>query len=187
MVLKRKIREAESSGNIEIKLEQAEDLKEELDELINKIKTEKDPIDKEYAALKDELDKKNKHITNLKSVYMILFRRWQLKRVKRTKRKSDMTRSMRLGNKIKRNASINYKKRLIKSEDKTTSYGMSITKNRMITGNKSITLTSLSGNRELKTERSQKKKEKPRRQSMKREIKKEKKRLNFRNILEKSN
>ena len=31
MLLKRKIKEAESSGNIEIKLEHAEDLKEELD------------------------------------------------------------------------------------------------------------------------------------------------------------
>ena len=31
MLLKRNIREAESSGNIEIKLEQAEDLKDELD------------------------------------------------------------------------------------------------------------------------------------------------------------
>jgi hypothetical protein len=41
MLLNRKIREAESSGNIEIKLEQAEDRKEELDELIEKVKAEK--------------------------------------------------------------------------------------------------------------------------------------------------
>lgn len=46
MLLKRKIKEAESSGNIEIKLEQAEDLKDELDEKINNIKKQKDPLDK---------------------------------------------------------------------------------------------------------------------------------------------
>ena len=80
MMIKRKIREAESSGNIEIRLEQAEDLKEELDEQIDRIKKEKDPIDKEYNALKDELDKKNQHITGLKNVSFIQFRNWLLKR-----------------------------------------------------------------------------------------------------------
>lgn len=74
MLLKRKIREAESSGNIEIKLEQAEDLKEELDEQISKIKAEKEPIDKEYLALREELDKKNQHITGLKQVALTLCR-----------------------------------------------------------------------------------------------------------------
>lgn len=52
MMLKRKIKDAESSGNIEIKLEQAEDLKEELDEKIDSIKTQKNPLDKEVDALR---------------------------------------------------------------------------------------------------------------------------------------
>lgn len=68
LLLKRKVKEAESSSNIELKLEQAEDLKDELDDIIEKIKTEKGPVDKEYTILKDELDKKNAHITGLKSV-----------------------------------------------------------------------------------------------------------------------
>ena len=38
MLLKRKIKDAESSGNLESKLEQAEDLKDELDDTIDKIK-----------------------------------------------------------------------------------------------------------------------------------------------------
>lgn len=46
MLLKRKIKDAESSGNLELKLEQAEDLKDELDDIIDKIKKEKDPLDK---------------------------------------------------------------------------------------------------------------------------------------------
>ena len=53
MMLKRKIKEAESSGNIEIKLEQAEDLKDELDEKIDSIKQQKTPLDKEVDALKE--------------------------------------------------------------------------------------------------------------------------------------
>ena len=64
MILKRRIKEAESTGNIEIKLEQAEDLKDQLDDLISTIKKEKDPIDKEVNALKEELDEKKK--TNLR-------------------------------------------------------------------------------------------------------------------------
>lgn len=68
LLLKRKVKEAESSSNIELKLEQAEDLKDELDDIIEKIKTEKGPVDKEYTILKDELDKKNAHITGLKGV-----------------------------------------------------------------------------------------------------------------------
>lgn len=67
-MLKRKIKEAESSGNIEIRLEQAEDLKDELDELIEKIKSQKEPLDKEYTTIRDELDKRNQLITGLKSV-----------------------------------------------------------------------------------------------------------------------
>ena len=74
MTLKRKIKDAESSGNVEIKLEQAEDLKDELDDIIDKIKKEKDPIDKEYNAIRDELDKKNEHITGLKKVRFSLHR-----------------------------------------------------------------------------------------------------------------
>jgi F0F1-type ATP synthase membrane subunit b/b' len=62
------MKDAESSGNIEIKLEQAEDLKDELDDLIDKIKKEKDPLDKEYDTIRAELDKKNEHITGLKTV-----------------------------------------------------------------------------------------------------------------------
>lgn len=62
MILKRRIKEAESTGNIEIKLEQAEDLKDQLDDLISTIKKEKDPIDKEVNALKEELDEKKKQI-----------------------------------------------------------------------------------------------------------------------------
>lgn len=44
MLLKREIRKAEATGNIEIKLEQAEELKDQLDEEIDRIKKEKDPI-----------------------------------------------------------------------------------------------------------------------------------------------
>lgn len=68
MLLKRKIKDAESSGNLELKLEQAEDLKDELDDIIDKIKKEKDPLDKEYDTIRAELDKKNEHITGLKTV-----------------------------------------------------------------------------------------------------------------------
>ena len=68
MLLKRKIKDAESSGNLESKLEQAEDLKYELDDLIDKIKKEKQPLDKEYDTIRAELDKKNEHITGLKTV-----------------------------------------------------------------------------------------------------------------------
>lgn len=71
LMLKRKIKDAESSSNIEIKLDQAEDLKVELDSIIERIKNEKGPIDKEYTILKDELDKKNAHITGLKSVSIL--------------------------------------------------------------------------------------------------------------------
>lgn len=42
--MKRKVREAESTGNIEFKLEQCEERKEQLDEEIAAIKKEKDPI-----------------------------------------------------------------------------------------------------------------------------------------------
>jgi hypothetical protein len=45
MLLKRKVREAESTGNIECKLEQCEERKEQLDEEIDAIKKEKDPIE----------------------------------------------------------------------------------------------------------------------------------------------
>ena len=51
MLLKRKVKDAESSGNIEIKLEQAEDLKDELDEKIDSIKQQKTPLDSEVDAL----------------------------------------------------------------------------------------------------------------------------------------
>ena len=51
MLLKRKVKDAESSGNIEIKLEQAEDLKDELDEKIDSIKQQKAPLDLEVSAL----------------------------------------------------------------------------------------------------------------------------------------
>lgn len=187
MVLKRKIREAEFSGNIEIKLEQAEDLKDELDELISKIKAEKEPIDKEYLALRDELDKKNKHITELKGVRLMLSRKWLLRKVRKPRRKNDMTSSMRLGRKIRRNALTSSQKRSTRSELTTTRFGTSITRKPMIIGNKSNTLTSSSGKPESRTEKSQKRKEKPKRQSTKREIKKEKKRLSFRNTLEKLN
>jgi uncharacterized coiled-coil DUF342 family protein len=45
MLLKRKVREAESSGNIEYKLEQCEERKDQLDDEITAIKKEKDPIE----------------------------------------------------------------------------------------------------------------------------------------------
>lgn len=66
-LIKRKIKEAESSGNIEIKLEEAEDRKDELDDRIDKIKAQKEPLDKEYKLILEELDKKNLHITGLKN------------------------------------------------------------------------------------------------------------------------
>ena len=68
MMLKRKIKDAESSGNIEMKLEEAEDLKEELDEKIDSIKKQKDPLDKEIDAIRAELDKRNEKIDGLKDV-----------------------------------------------------------------------------------------------------------------------
>jgi len=52
MLLKRKLREAESSGNIEGKLEHCEDRKDELDEEISKIKSQKDPLEQEYTRIK---------------------------------------------------------------------------------------------------------------------------------------
>ncbi len=58
MLLKRKLREAESSGNIEEKLEHCEDRKDDLDEEISKIKTQKDPLEQEYTRIKGELDAK---------------------------------------------------------------------------------------------------------------------------------
>lgn len=66
-LIKRNMKEAESSGNIEIKLEEAEDRKDELDDRIDKIKAQKEPLDKEYKLILEELDKKNLHITGLKS------------------------------------------------------------------------------------------------------------------------
>lgn len=111
MILKRKIREAESSGNIEIRLEQAEDLKDELDEQIDRIKKEKDPIDKEYNALKDELDKKNQHITGLKNVSFIPFRNWLLKRTSKVKKKIVMIKSMNLGKKTRKSDLISLKRK----------------------------------------------------------------------------
>jgi hypothetical protein len=36
--------------------------------LIEKIKTAKDPLDKEYNTIKEELDRRNQTITGLKSV-----------------------------------------------------------------------------------------------------------------------
>jgi chromosome segregation ATPase len=68
MLLKRKLREAESSGNIEYRLEQCEERKEQLDEEITAIKKEKDPIEAEFTRVKEELDRRNEHITGLKGV-----------------------------------------------------------------------------------------------------------------------
>lgn len=68
MLLKRKIREAESSGNIEFKLEQCEQRKDQLDDEIEKLKKEKDPVEAEFTKVKEELDKKNEHINGLKGV-----------------------------------------------------------------------------------------------------------------------
>lgn len=67
-ILKRKIREAESSGNIELKLQKCELRKEELDDEIADIKKEKDPIEEEFKKLQSELDKKNEHIDGIKGV-----------------------------------------------------------------------------------------------------------------------
>ena len=44
MVAKRKIKDAESVGNIDAKLSAAEQRKEELDAEIQKVKSEKEPI-----------------------------------------------------------------------------------------------------------------------------------------------
>lgn len=68
MLLKRKLREAESSGNIEFKLEQCEERKDQLDDEIAAIKKEKDPIEAEFTRVKEELDRRNEHITGLKGV-----------------------------------------------------------------------------------------------------------------------
>jgi chromosome segregation ATPase len=97
MLLKRKQREAESSGNIEFKLEQCEERKDQLDEEIEKVKKEKDPIEAEFNRVKEELDKKNEHITGLKGVRMWLSSKSPHKRMRRTKRRIDTIRSTSCG------------------------------------------------------------------------------------------
>lgn len=89
-LIKRKIREAESSGNIEIKLEKCELRKEELDDEIAQLKEEKEPIEAEWQKLRSILDNKNTQITDLKNVkfcYNLEHNR-RVKRKKRRKRKT---------------------------------------------------------------------------------------------------
>lgn len=97
MLLKRKLREAESSGNIEFKLEQCEERKDQLDEEIEKVKKDKDPIEAEFNRVKEELDKKNEHITGLKGVRMWLSSKSQQRRTRRMRRRSAMIRSTTCG------------------------------------------------------------------------------------------
>lgn len=47
-------------------MEQALDRKDELDDEIEKIKKEKEPLEAEFEAIKNELDKKNDNIATLK-------------------------------------------------------------------------------------------------------------------------
>jgi hypothetical protein len=176
-LIKRKIKEAESSGNIEIKLEEAEDRKDELDDRIDKIKAQKEPLDKEYKLILEELDKKNLHITGLKNVKVYQLRRWQSKRPRRMMRNSVTIRSTRTGNKTKRSVLINSKKKSPRSRRKTPSFGMSITRNLTITGSRSTSSILSNGRSESKTEKLEIKKERPERLSMRREIKRERKKI----------
>jgi chromosome segregation ATPase len=145
MLLKRKIREAESSGNIEFKLEQCEERKDELDEEIEKIKKNKEPIEAEFTKVKEELDKKNEHITGLKGVLSFLSSNLQLIRARRPKRKIATTRSMNLGRNKRKSDLTNFSKILPKLNKKVKKFGMTIIKSKMTSGSRNSSLTSSNG------------------------------------------
>lgn len=64
--VRRRIKDAESAGNIEAKLDKAEQRKGELNLEIEQLKEEKKPLEDECNDLKEKMDAKNEHITKLK-------------------------------------------------------------------------------------------------------------------------
>lgn len=136
MLLKRKLREAESSGNIEMKLEQCEERKEVLDEEITKVKALKDPIELEFTRIKTELDKKNENITGLKTVSAALPSNSTQRRPKRPRRRRGTTRSTRPGRRTRRRDWTSWRPTSSRSGRTTRRSGRSTTRSRTTSGSR---------------------------------------------------